>query len=151
MIAVVVFWVSNIKSSVFVSIYSLILLCFFGFGLWAEYNEKKMLRKRLDEQGVKFLTPTWFTNVRGLSNVCIYAISTILFMLSLTGIIERDSSYNQYTYSFNWGVMFLSLFFIMGLPFIINYIGGVLFKTSIEADKYAFIKLNNLTGKTEEN
>lgn len=150
-IAVCIFWITNISSSIFVSLYSLVVLSVFGFGFYIEYNERKERQARLNEYGVKFLIPTWFTNIRAFSNVCVYAISTVLFMISLAFIVERKSNYYNYsysyTYSFNWGVMFLSLFFIMGLPLIVNYIGGLLFRASIEVDKEEILKLNGINDK----
>ncbi|MDM5054459.1 hypothetical protein OB956_09220 [Aeromonas dhakensis] len=139
------FWASNYENSVMVSVFSGLVLCMYVFGGWYIIKEK---REGLRYLGVKYITPTWFGNVRGFANAIVNAISSSLFVFSLIFIIERESTYTTngyvYSYSFSFGMMFLSIFFLIGLPMLLNFIGACIFKASIEADNDEFLKINGI-------
>ncbi|MDM5061354.1 hypothetical protein OB934_00785 [Aeromonas salmonicida] len=131
-----------------VTIFSGLVLSMYVFGAWYIIKEKKEALKFL---GVKYMIPTWFGNVRGFANAIVNAISSSLFAFSLIFIVERDSTYTingyVYSHSFSFGMMFLSIFFLMGLPMLLTFVGGLIFKASIEADNDEMMKINDINTK----
>jgi hypothetical protein len=146
--AVYFFWAENYEHSIMVSVFSGTVLCMYVFTAWYIIKVKREVLKSL---GVKYMIPTWFGNVRGFANAILNATSSSLFVFSLLFIVKRESTYTSngyiYSYSFSFGMMFLSLFFLMGLPMLLSFIGGLIFKASIEADNDELLRLNGINTK----